>query len=44
LIDDVAAYRNLGVSHLSFDFRAATLAQTLERMDWFAQEVMAHVR
>lgn len=40
LVEDVEAYRKLGVSHLSFDFRAATLAGTLERMDWFAQEVM----
>ena len=44
LIEDVEAYRRLGVSHLSFDFRAATLEQTLERMDWFAQKVMPHTR
>jgi len=42
LIEDVEAYRGLGVSHLSFDFRAATLGETLERMDWFAREVMPH--
>ncbi|HBK09190.1 MAG TPA: hypothetical protein DDZ81_25585 [Acetobacteraceae bacterium] len=41
LIADVETYRKLGVSHLSFDFRAPTLRQTLERMDWFASEVMA---
>lgn len=41
LIADVETYRRLGVSHLSFDFRAQTLPQTLERMDWFASEVMA---
>lgn len=41
LIDDVATYRALGVTHLSFDFRRPTLTETLERMDWFAAEVMA---
>ncbi len=44
LIADVEEYRRLGVSHLSFDFRSATLAQTLERMDWFAQKVMPHTK
>ena len=44
LIDDVEAYRRLGVSHLSFDFRGAELSQTLDRMAWFAQEVMAKTR
>lgn len=42
LIDDVETYRRLGVSHLSFDFKAATLEHTLDRMDWFAREVMPH--
>jgi len=37
----VETYRALGVTHLSFDFREATLSETLERMDWFATEVMA---
>jgi probable F420-dependent oxidoreductase len=41
LVEDVEAYRALGVTHLSFDFRKATLSETLERMDWFASEVMA---
>lgn len=42
LLEDVEAYRRLGVSHLSFDFRGPDLSRTLERMDWFAREVMAH--
>jgi hypothetical protein len=42
LVGDVEAYRKLGVSHLSFDFRAPTLSHTLEPMDWFAKEVMPH--
>ncbi len=41
LIDDVETYRAMGVTHLSFDFRRPTLTETLERMDWFAREVMA---
>lgn len=41
LIEDVETYRKIGVSHLSFDFRAPTLQRTRERMDWFAAEVMA---
>ncbi len=44
LIEDVETYRALGVTHLSFDFRSPTLTETLERMDWFAHEVMAKTR
>ncbi len=44
LIDDVETYRALGVSHLSFDFRRPSLAETLDRMEWFATEVMAKTR
>ena len=41
LLEDVQAYRRLGVSELCFDFRRATIAETLEQMDRFASEVMA---
>ena len=44
IAEDVETYRRLGVSHLSFDFRAPTLAETLERMDRFAREVMPLAR
>ncbi|GGG34464.1 hypothetical protein GCM10010964_22990 [Caldovatus sediminis] len=44
IAEDVETYRRLGVSHLSFDFRAATLRETLDRMDRFAREVMAPAR
>jgi alkanesulfonate monooxygenase SsuD/methylene tetrahydromethanopterin reductase-like flavin-dependent oxidoreductase (luciferase family) len=44
LIEDVETYRAMGVSHLSFDFRRPTLAETKEHMDWFASEVMAKTR
>jgi len=41
LLADIETYRRLGVSHLSFDFRAQDLPGTLARMDWFAAEIMA---
>lgn len=44
IAEDVETYRRLGVSHLSFDFRAPTLSETLERMDRFAREVMPLAR
>lgn len=36
---DVATYRGLGVSHLSFDFRRPDLSETLDRMQWFTETV-----
>jgi hypothetical protein len=36
----VHAYAQVGVSHIIFDIRSADLNQSLERMAWFAQEVM----
>lgn len=40
LAADVAAFAKLGVRHLSLTFQSATLAETLERMQRFAEEVM----
>ena len=40
VLQDVGTYADLGVGWLIFDFRKPDLGQTLERMDWFAQEVM----
>jgi probable F420-dependent oxidoreductase len=40
IADDVAAYRKVGVSQISFDFRSPGLTETLERMDRFASDVM----
>jgi hypothetical protein len=37
---DVATYRDLGVSHLSFDFRRPSLSETLDRMQWFREQVV----
>lgn len=44
LVDDVGAYQKLGVTHLNFDFRRPGLNETLERMEWFARQVMAPFR
>jgi probable F420-dependent oxidoreductase len=40
IADDVATYAKLGVSELTFDFRAPDLAQTLDAMERFAKQVM----
>jgi probable F420-dependent oxidoreductase len=39
ILDDVEAYARLGVSELVFDFRSERLAETLERMERFADLV-----
>lgn len=41
IVGDVETYRRMGVSHLSFDFRRPTLTETTDRMQWFAERVMA---
>ena len=38
---DVQTYSDVGVGHLIFDIRRPDLNQTVERMEWFATEVMA---
>ena len=37
---DIHEFADAGVAELVFDFRAETLAQTLDRMRWFAADVM----
>lgn len=44
IIEDTETYRRLGVTHLGFDFRRPTLAETLDRMEWFAREIMPATR
>ncbi len=44
IVEDVEAYRKLGVSEIIFDFRRPGVAETLERMDRFAREVMPLTR
>ncbi|NKC15840.1 MAG: TIGR03619 family F420-dependent LLM class oxidoreductase [Gammaproteobacteria bacterium] len=41
IIADIEQFANAGVDELIFDFRSATLAESLERMEWFAQEILA---
>jgi len=42
ILQDVDTYASLGVSHLIFDIRGPDLSRAMERMAWFAEEVMAH--
>ena len=42
VLQDVKTYSDIGVDHLIFDIWGPDLSQSLERMEWFAQEVMAH--
>jgi probable F420-dependent oxidoreductase len=39
---DVQTYADIGVTHIIFDIRGADLNQALERLDWFATDIMAH--
>ena len=41
ILQDIQTYSDVGVSHIIFDIRGAELNQALERLDWFAQEIMA---
>ncbi|MDP6708645.1 MAG: TIGR03619 family F420-dependent LLM class oxidoreductase [Alphaproteobacteria bacterium] len=41
IAEDVATYESLGVSELIFDFRSDSLAESLERMEKFAADVIA---
>lgn len=40
IVEDIAAYRELGVSDLIFDFRSETLNESLERMAHFAGDII----
>ena len=42
ILQDINLYADLGVGHLIFDIRSPDLSQSLERMTWLAEEVMAH--
>ena len=41
ILEDVHTYSEMGVSHIIFDIRGSDLNRALERLDWFAGEVMA---
>ena len=40
ILEDVHTYSEIGVSHIIFDIRGSDLSRSLERLDWFAGEVM----
>lgn len=42
VLHDIQTYADIGVTHLIFDMRSTDLGQTIERMAWFAEQVMAH--
>jgi probable F420-dependent oxidoreductase len=41
ILQDVQTYADVGVTHLIFDIRGSDLDQALERLEWFAQEIMS---
>ena len=41
ILRDVQTYADVGVTHTIFDIRSSDLNQTLDRMAWFAEEVIA---
>ena len=43
IASDIRDYRAAGVDTMIFDVRRATSAETLERMEWMAKEVVAKV-
>ena len=43
IASDIRDYRDAGVDTMIFDVRRASSAETLERMEWMAKEVIAQV-
>ena len=43
ILQDIQTYSDAGVSHIIFDIRGEGLNQALERLDWFARDIMAQV-
>ena len=41
MMQDIQTYQDVGVSCIIFDIRGNDLNRSLERLDWFAEEVMA---
>ena len=42
ILQDVQTYADVGVTHLIFDIRGSDLNHALERLEWFAGDIMAH--
>ncbi len=40
MLEDIASYEGVGVSCIIFDIRGEDLTRSLERLDWFSEEVM----
>ncbi len=43
VLQDIQTYANVGVTHIIFDIRSDELNQTIDRMAWFAEDVMAQI-
>ena len=43
IASDIRIYRDLGVSHMIFDVRSCSVTETLERLEWFAKDVVPRV-
>ncbi|PKB81543.1 MAG: hypothetical protein BZY88_06395 [SAR202 cluster bacterium Io17-Chloro-G9] len=41
ILQDIQTYSEVGVTHTIFDIRSSDLNQTMDRMAWFAEEVIA---
>ncbi|MEC9308116.1 MAG: hypothetical protein VX966_01230, partial [Chloroflexota bacterium] len=42
ILQDVQTYADHGVTHLIFDIRGLDLSSALEKLQWFAEDIMAH--
>tara|TARA_B100000029_G_scaffold174370_1_gene171199 strand:- start:9709 stop:10644 length:936 start_codon:yes stop_codon:yes gene_type:complete len=40
ILEDIAEYSEIGVSHIIFDMRSTDLTQTLEKIDWFSSQII----
>ena len=43
ILQDIQTYSDIGTTHIIFDIRGNDLNQALERLDWFASDIMAKV-
>ena len=43
ILQDIQSYSDIGTTHIIFDIRGDDLNQALERLDWFASDIMANV-
>ena len=43
ILQDIQTYSDIGTTHMIFDIRGDDLNQALERLDWFASDIMTNV-